>query len=152
MALGAYLSGPHHFAVAVRGFCINVLAGLRGFADQAGPMAGPVTAWLYRFDAWVIWTVLLIGTAAFVVRDDPTVPFVLLATLSLLVVLAVLEFLAPSGRFGGIVPVQARSLALARWNSSSLSVPSALRSASLRSSSAWPPGSSALGTPAAERM
>jgi hypothetical protein len=97
VALGAYLSGPHHYAVAVRGFCIDVLAGLRGFADRAGLRAGPVTAWLYRLTARVIRTVLLIGAAAFVVRDDPTVPLVLLATLSLLVVLAVLELLAPSG-------------------------------------------------------
>lgn len=97
IALGAYLSGPHHYAVAVRGFCVNVLAGLRGFADQAGLRTGPVTAWLGRFKAWVIWTVILIGAAAFVVRDDPTVPLVLVATFLLLVVLAVVEFLAPNG-------------------------------------------------------
>jgi hypothetical protein len=96
VALGAYLSGPHHYAVAVRGFCINVLAGLRGFADQAGLKTGPVTAWLHRFKAWVMWTVLLIVAAAFVLRDDPTVPVVLLATFSVLALLAVLEFLAPS--------------------------------------------------------
>jgi hypothetical protein len=96
VALGAYLSGPHHYAVAVRRFCINVLAGLRRFADQAGLKTGPVTAWLRRFKAWVIWTVLLIATALFVLRDDPTVAAVLLATLSVLLVLAVVEFLAPS--------------------------------------------------------
>jgi hypothetical protein len=97
VALGAYLGGPHRYAVAVRGFCINVLGGLRGFADQAGLKTGPVTAWLRRFKTWVIWTVLLIGATAFVVRDDPTVSLVLLATFLLLVVLAVVEFLAPSG-------------------------------------------------------
>jgi hypothetical protein len=43
-----------------------------------------------------MWTVLLIVAAAFVLRDDPTVPVVLLATFSVLALLAVLEFLAPS--------------------------------------------------------
>lgn len=96
VALGAYLTGPHRYAVAVRGFCINVLAGLRRFADQAGLKTGPVTAWLSRYRAWVMWALLLIIGAVFVIGDDPTVSVVLLATFCVLAVLAVIEFLAPS--------------------------------------------------------
>lgn len=93
VALGAYLSGPTHFATQVRGYCTTAIAAARRLFDRTGLRLGPVGYVIHRTRRWLAWAVVLIAALIFALWDHPTVAVVTWSTVIVLLCLAILEFL-----------------------------------------------------------
>ena len=95
VALGAFLSGPAHFAVWVRAACSSGIGAVRGVADSAGFKAGPVDRFTSRFKHWIGVAILLIASVIFVVWDHPTGMVVFWFAFVIVIAFGIREFFAP---------------------------------------------------------
>ena len=97
VALGAYLSGPARFPVAVRGRCIAGIGAVRGLIYRGGGR-GPVGRVTHGVRTWLVWTVLAAASLVFVLWDHPTAAVIAWTGVCVLAALAILEFVDPSTR------------------------------------------------------
>ncbi|MFG2606624.1 hypothetical protein ACGFT2_24175 [Streptomyces sp. NPDC048514] len=94
IALGAWLSGPGRHAALVRRLWISGIGAVRGTADRAGLRTGPVGPFVRRHRTWITWVLVAASLLAYLLWSFPTGWVVVGIALSLLFLLAVLEFLA----------------------------------------------------------
>ncbi|WP_431945265.1 hypothetical protein [Actinacidiphila sp. bgisy167] len=94
VALGAWLSGPGQYARRTRGVWESVLGGAGDAAHRVGMRTGPVGPWLVRHKLLVGWIVVAAAALALAFWSYPTGWVVLGLALAVLLVLAVVEFLA----------------------------------------------------------
>lgn len=98
VAVGAWLSGPNTWAVRVRTAWRSAIGAVRAGSGLPG---GPVGPWVNRFKPWLTWGAVAAGAVAFVLWPHPTAMVTFWLALAVVLVLAVVEFLAAE-------PVQAR--------------------------------------------
>lgn len=113
VALGAFLSGPSRFAVKTRATFEGGLGSLRGEAESAGWHTGRFGTWVYAYRRALQATVAILGGLVLMFWDQPTGWVVLWTALGVVVVLAVVEFLAtppvpaPAGAAAAGAPAEA---------------------------------------------
>jgi hypothetical protein len=104
VAAGAFLTGQSVTAVRTREGLTRAIASLQGSAEQAGLRTGPVGTWVYEHKRALRIGAVILAALVLVFWGRPTGKVVLGLTLSLLVVLAIIEFLGRSpGRQPGEV-------------------------------------------------
>ncbi|MDX3236550.1 hypothetical protein PV392_12830 [Streptomyces sp. ME03-5709C] len=94
VALGAWLSGPGRYARRTRGVWESVLGGAGDAAHRVGMRTGPVGPWLVRHKLPVGWVVVAAAALTLAFWSYPTGWVVLGLALAVVLVLAVVEFLA----------------------------------------------------------
>lgn len=94
VAVGAFLTGPSKTAVVVRSLPSRGLGWLRARAESAGLRTGPVGAWVWEHATLVRVLAVLLAGLVLVLWNRPTVGTVLLLAVLVLLVSAVVEFLA----------------------------------------------------------
>jgi hypothetical protein len=98
VAAGAFLSGTSVTAVRTRQGLANAVGWLAGSAERAGLRTGPVGAWVEANKRTLRISAVALAALALVFWGRPTGKVVLGLTLALLVVLAIIEFLARPAR------------------------------------------------------
>ncbi|MDI2130842.1 hypothetical protein [Yinghuangia seranimata] len=102
VALGTWLSGPGKWARKVRTAWQSGIAGAR---TATGAHLGPVGPWVHRYKKWLVWAVVAGAAIALVLWSYPTGVVILGITLTVVVALAIVEFLdddsAPRGKVAG---------------------------------------------------
>ncbi|HEY6708573.1 MAG TPA: hypothetical protein VJB61_13400 [Actinomycetota bacterium] len=98
MAAGAFLTGQSVTAVRTRQGLTRAIASLQGGAEHAGLRTGPVGTWVYDNKRALRIGAVTLAALALVFWGRPTGKVVLGLTLALLVVLAIIEFLARPAR------------------------------------------------------
>jgi len=103
VALGAFLAGSSPTAIGVRHWAKNLLGRIRG-----GPSAnGPVGIWVHAHVRGLRIGAVALAALLFVFLPQPTGVAILLIAAGLLLVLAVIEFLARPGPINPSTPVDA---------------------------------------------
>ncbi|MEU3604100.1 hypothetical protein AB0E83_01320 [Streptomyces sp. NPDC035033] len=97
VALAAWLSGPSRPAALTRGLWRSGVTATRSTADRAGMRLGPVGPFVHRFHTWIVWILVAGAALAFVLWPHPTGWVVVGLALSLLLALAITDFLAAEG-------------------------------------------------------
>jgi hypothetical protein len=98
VAAGAFLTGPSVTATRSRQGIADGIGWLRRGADGAGLSTGPVGAWVYANRRVLRIGAVVLAALTLVFWSRPTGKVVIGLALALLVVLAVIEFLARPGR------------------------------------------------------
>lgn len=94
IALGAVLTGPSSFAVKTRATFEGGMGSLRGGAESAGWNTGRFGAWVFSYKRALQATAAILGGLVLVFWARPTGWVVLGIALAVVLVLAVIEFLA----------------------------------------------------------
>ena len=103
VAAGAFLTGPSVTAVRARQSLGGAIGWLRGGAEHAGLRTGPVGTWVYAHRRALRIGAVILASLALVFWGRPTGKVVIGLALALLVVLAIIEFLArPADHTPGI--------------------------------------------------
>jgi hypothetical protein len=98
VAAGAFLTGQSTTAVRTRQGLAGAIGWVQGSAEQAGLRTGPVGTWVYANKQVLRIAAVALAGLALVFWSRPTGKVVIGLTLALLVVLAVIEFLARPGQ------------------------------------------------------
>jgi hypothetical protein len=98
VAAGAFLTGPAATAVRARRGVAQAIGWLRSGAGRVGFRAGPVGTWVYANRRALRVGAVAVAGVALVFWDRPTGKAVILLAALLLVVLAVIQFLAQPGK------------------------------------------------------
>jgi hypothetical protein len=93
VAAGAFLTGQSVTAVRARQGLSNAIGWLAGGAERAGFSTGPVGTWVYANKKALRIAAVTLAALALVFWGRPTGKVVLGLTLTLLVVLGIIEFL-----------------------------------------------------------
>jgi len=94
VALGAFLSGPSTFAAKTRATFEGGLGSVRGSAESAGWHTGRFGTWVLRYKRALQATLAILGGLVLVFWSRPTGWVVLGIALAVVLLLAVIEFLA----------------------------------------------------------
>ena len=94
VALGAFLTGPSTFAVKTRATFEGGLGSMRGHAESAGWHTGRFGTWVHRYRRALEGTVAFLGGLGLVFWDRPTGWVVLWIALAVVLLVAIIEFLA----------------------------------------------------------
>jgi hypothetical protein len=94
VAVGAWLGGSSASAVTSRRGITSGVAYLRGGAEHVGLNTGPVGAFCYRYKTALRGIVIGIAVLAYILASHPTARWTIGVLIIVVVVLAVLEFLA----------------------------------------------------------
>jgi hypothetical protein len=97
VAAGAFLTGQSVTAVRTRQTLTRAIGWLQGSAEQAGLRTGPVGTWVHANKPALRIAAVALAALALVFWGRPTGKVVIGLTLALLVVLAIIEFLARPG-------------------------------------------------------
>jgi len=97
VASGAKLAGPSVTAVRTRRGLVRGIGWLRGGAERVGFRTGPVGTWVYASRRALRIGAVTAAALALVFWDQPTGKVVILLAALLLVVLAIIQFLAQPG-------------------------------------------------------
>lgn len=94
VAAGAYFTGPAPAAAAARRWSAQALGGLRRMGEARGLSTGPVGTWVHAHRRLLRVAVVLIAALTLLFWNEPTGRVILGLAVILLVVLALIEFLA----------------------------------------------------------
>jgi hypothetical protein len=106
VAFAAWVSGPGRRARFVRRLWHSGIGAVRSTADGAGFRTGPVGGWVYRYQRWIVWVLVAAALLVYLLWSYPTGWVVVGLALTLLFLLAVVDFLAeePQRRGSGAAP------------------------------------------------
>ena len=104
VAGGAFLTGPSTTAVRTRQRLTAAIGRLRGGAEHAGWRTGPVGTWVYANKPLLRIGAVTLAALALVFWGQPTGKVIILLAVLLLVVLALIEFLAQPPRHTAVAP------------------------------------------------
>jgi len=105
VAVGAFVTGPTVTAVRLRSGLTRAFGAARGGAEHVGFDTGPVGAWLYRNKVILRFVFVAVVALWYVFLERPTTTNVVWLAVLLLVLLALLEFLARPPRAAPAEPV-----------------------------------------------
>jgi hypothetical protein len=107
VAAGAFLTGQSVTAVRTRRSLAGAIGWLQGSAEHAGLRTGPVGSWVHAHRRALRIGAVVLASLALVFWGRPTGKVVIGLALALLVVLAIIEFLArPPVRTADVSPTQ----------------------------------------------
>jgi hypothetical protein len=109
VALAAFVTGPSSAAMRTRSSLSGGIGSMRGGAESAGFNTGRFGAWTWAHKRALRIATLIVAGVVLVFLDRPTVGDVLVTALVVLVVLAVIEFLARPPAQGEAVATRAPS-------------------------------------------
>jgi hypothetical protein len=104
VALGAFLTGPSTASVRTRGALEGGIGSLRGGAEAAGWQTGRVGTWTYAHKRALRITAVIAGGLVLMFWTSPTAWVVVVTALVVLLVMAVIEFLAQPPATPAAVP------------------------------------------------
>ncbi|MFE6334408.1 hypothetical protein ACFVOK_14530 [Streptomyces sp. NPDC057798] len=94
VALAAWLTGPGRRAGFVRQMWHAGIGAVRSTADRAGLRTGPVGRFTHRYRTWITWVLVAAAVLTFVLWPYPTGWVVVGLALTLLLALAIVDFVA----------------------------------------------------------
>lgn len=97
VALAAWLTGSGRSATVVQQLWHSGIGAVRGTADHAGLRTGPVGPFVRRHRSWITWILVAAAVLTVFLWSYPTGWVILGIALVLLLVLALVEFLAADG-------------------------------------------------------
>ncbi|MFD3808401.1 hypothetical protein ACFWSF_37490 [Streptomyces sp. NPDC058611] len=110
VALAAWLTGSGRSATVVQQLWHSGIGAVRGTADHAGLRTGPVGPFVRRHRSWITWILVAAAVLTVFLWSYPTGWVILGIALVLLLVLALVEFLAGDGTDRAAAPRRAGGL------------------------------------------